>query len=173
MTARRPSSRSCIASSCVQVPEWVGVWLHVLQGQAYLLLGGCAVIVSLHQEASHHLHTPSDAWIMSLPAALRLLSPVVCVCWCRTGAHPSTQKAAVQLVHQHLGSAAAVKLLSGLSQVVSSCSDVARMVATPSAQQQQSQQKEQGAAAAEAGPTGLLQERAVAARAVMTPRGKP
>lgn len=79
----------------------------------------------------------------------------------------------MQLVHQHLGSAAAVKLLSGLSQVVSSCSDVARMVA-PSLQPQP-QYKEpcvaQGAAA-DAGATGLLQERAVAARAVMTPRGK-
>jgi hypothetical protein len=44
------------------------------------------------------------------------------------GAHPNTQKAAVQLLQQHLGVAAAGKLTSGLSHLVGRNQDVLELI---------------------------------------------
>ena len=57
------------------------------------------------------------------------------LCCCIAGAHPNTQKAAVQLLQQHLGAAAAGKLTSGLSHLVGRNQDVLELMGSRATEQ--------------------------------------
>jgi len=70
----------------------------------------------------------TDALVVHLLVFLQVLLGWVIGEAVRRGAHPNTQKAAVQLLQQHLGAAAAGKLTSGLSHLVGRNQDVLELM---------------------------------------------